>query len=59
MKLIIRASVLCLAMAGAFAGIASSHAAKAQTLSMSHMAVSSAMPTPQCEPGAPCNLHGK
>jgi hypothetical protein len=59
MKLFVRASVLCLAVAGAVAGIASNHAAKAETLTVSHLAVSSAMPAPVCEPGSPCKLHGR
>lgn len=59
MKLFVRASILCLAAAGAVAGIASSHAAKAQSLSVSPLAMSSAMPAPVCEPGTPCKLHGR
>jgi len=59
MKLIIRASVLCLAMAGVIAGVASSHSAKAQTVTVSRLAVSGAMPAPVCEPGSPCKLHGR
>jgi len=59
MKLVVRASILCLAVAGAVAGVASSHSAKAQTVTVSHLAVSSAMPAPVCEPGSPCKLHGR
>ncbi|HEX3469622.1 MAG TPA: hypothetical protein VHT28_00420 [Silvibacterium sp.] len=59
MKLVIRASILCLAITGAIAGVASSHSAKAQTVTMSHQAVSGAMPAPVCEPGTPCKLHGR
>ncbi|MBV8631201.1 MAG: hypothetical protein JOZ83_09780 [Silvibacterium sp.] len=59
MKLVVRASVLFLAAAGIFAAITTNHSAKAQTLAASHLAVSSAMPTPVCEPGTPCKLHGR
>jgi hypothetical protein len=59
MKLIVRASILCLAVAGAFAGIATNHSAKAQTITVSRLAVNSAMPAPVCEPGAPCKMHGR
>ena len=59
MKLMIRASIFCLAMAGAVAGVASSHSAKAQTVTVSRLAVSGAMPAPVCEPGTPCKLHGR
>lgn len=59
MKLIVRISVLCLAVAGAVAGVASSHPAKAQTLTVSHLAMNAAMPAPVCEPGAPCKMHGR
>ncbi len=59
MKLVLRASILCFAMAGAVAGIVSAHSAKAQTVSVSRLAVSSAMPAPVCEPGTPCKLTGK
>jgi len=59
MKLALRASILCLAITGVAAGIASSHAAKAQTVTVSRLAVTSAMPAPVCEPGSPCKLHGR
>jgi hypothetical protein len=59
MKLMIRASILCFAVAGIFAGVASNHPAKAQTLTVSRLAVSSAMPAPVCEPGSPCKMHGR
>lgn len=59
MKLMVRASILSLAVAGVFAGFATNHSAKAQTLGVSHMAVSAAMPAPVCEPGSPCKLHGR
>jgi hypothetical protein len=59
MKLMLRASVLCLAAAGIFAGVASNHSAKAQTVTVSRLAVSSAMPAPVCEPGTPCKMHGR
>jgi hypothetical protein len=59
MKLFVRASVLCLTMAGAVAGVAFNHSAKAQTATVSHLAVSAAMPAPVCEPGGPCKMHGR
>jgi len=59
MKLMVRASILCLAVAGVFAGFATNHSAKAQTVAVSHLAASSAMPAPVCEPGSPCKLHGR
>src|SRR5579862_8262294 len=59
MKLVVRASILCLAVVGAIAGVASSHSAKAQSVTVSHLAVSAAMPAPICEPGTPCKLHGR
>ena len=59
MKLVVRASILCLAMVGVIAGIASNHSAKAQTVTVSRLAVSAAMPAPVCEPGTPCKLHGR
>ena len=59
MKLVVRASALCLALAGAVAGFASSHSAKTQSVAVSRLAMSSAMPAPICEPGAPCKLHGR
>jgi hypothetical protein len=58
MKLMIRASILCLAVAGAVAGVASSHSAKAQAVTVSRLAAG-AMPAPVCEPGGPCKLHGR
>jgi len=59
MKLVVRASILCLALTGVIADVASSHSAKAQTVTVSRLTVSSAMPAPVCEPGSPCQLHGK
>ena len=56
MKLVVRASILCLTIAGAVAGIATNHT---QTITVSRLAVSSAMPAPVCEPGTPCKLHGR
>ena len=50
MKLLIRASILSLAVAGLVAGFAPSHSAKAQTAALSHQVVSSAMPLPTCGP---------
>jgi hypothetical protein len=58
MKLIVRASVLSLAVAGAVASVASSHSVKAQTVVVSRLAAG-AMPAPVCEPGSPCKMHGK
>jgi len=58
MKLVVRASILCLAIAGA-AGFASNHSAKAETATVSRLAMSSAMPAPVCEPGTPCKMHGR
>jgi hypothetical protein len=59
MKLVVRASIFCLAVAGAVAGIASNHSAKAQTVNVSRLGSYSAMPAPVCEPGAPCKMHGR
>lgn len=59
MKLVVRASILCLAVAGAVAGVASNHSVKAQTVTVSHLAMNSAMPAPVCEPGSPCKMHGR
>ena len=59
MKLMVRASILCLSVAGIFAGVFSNHSAKAQTVAVSHLAAYSAMPAPVCEPGAPCKMHGR
>lgn len=59
MKLVVRASILCLTMAGVIAGVAANHSAKAQTMTVSRLAVSAAMPAPVCEPGSPCKLHGR
>lgn len=59
MKLAVRASILCLAVTGAVAGVASAHATKAQTVTVSRLAVASAMPAPVCEPGTPCKMHGR
>ena len=39
MKLAVRASILCLALTGAAAGVASTHAAKVQTETVSRLAV--------------------
>ncbi|MBV8114620.1 MAG: hypothetical protein JO300_07760 [Silvibacterium sp.] len=59
MKLVVRASILCFAAAGIFAGIATNHSAKAQTVTVSRLAVTAAMPAPVCEPGQPCKMHGQ
>jgi hypothetical protein len=59
MKLVLRASMLSLVVAGAVAGFASSHSAKAQSLTVSRLGAYSAMPAPVCEPGTSCQLHGR
>ncbi len=56
MKLIIRASVLSVALAGIVAGFAPNHSAKAQAATLSHQVVSSAMPFPTCGPNFPCDI---
>jgi hypothetical protein len=57
MKLVLRASIFSLALAGAFAGVASSHSATAQTVTLNRQAVSAALPAPMCEPET-CKIHG-
>jgi hypothetical protein len=58
MKNIVRAFALVLAVAGAVAGVASSHAAHAeQVATLSHQVILSAMPAPACSP-ASCNIRG-
>ena len=57
MKLIARAFVLVLAISGAVAGVVSTHSAKAQTLTVSHQAISAALPAPVCSPET-CNIRG-
>jgi hypothetical protein len=59
MKLVVRASILSLVVAGAVAGVASNHSVKAQSVTVSHLAMDSAMPAPVCEPGSPCKMHGR
>jgi hypothetical protein len=59
MKLMVRASILSLAVAGIFAGFVTNHSAKAQTPAVSHLAMNAAMPAPVCEPGQPCKMHGR
>lgn len=59
MKLVVRASILCFAAAGVFAGVSANHSATAQTVTVSRLAVSAAMPAPVCEPGQPCKMHGQ
>lgn len=57
MKLIVRASVLSLAVAGLVAGFAPNRSAKAQAAALSHQVVSSAMPAPACGPDT-CDIRG-
>jgi hypothetical protein len=55
MKLIVRASILSLALAGIVAGFAPNHSAKAQAVALSHQVTSYDMPTPACGPNT-CDL---
>lgn len=50
MKLIVRASILSLAVAGLVAGFAPNHSATVQAAALSHQVISSAMPGPGCGP---------
>lgn len=50
MKLIVRASILSLAVAGLVAGFVPNHSAKAQTAALSHQVISHQMPLPTCGP---------
>jgi hypothetical protein len=52
MKLIVRASVLSIALAGLVAGFAPNHSAKAQAQALSHQVVSSVLPSPSCGPNS-------
>ena len=58
MKLVLRASIFSLALAGAFAGVASTHFATAQTVVLSHQPVSAALPAPICDPSTTCHIRG-
>jgi hypothetical protein len=58
MKNIVRAFAVVLAVAGATAGVVSSHATRAeQVATLGHQVVLSAMPAPACSP-ASCNIRG-
>ncbi len=50
MKLIVRASVLSLAVAGLVAGFAPNHSPKAQSIALSHQIINAGMPSPACGP---------
>ncbi|HUY82330.1 MAG TPA: hypothetical protein VMU92_11455 [Acidobacteriaceae bacterium] len=50
MKLIVRASILSLAVAGLVAGFAPNHSAKAQATALSHQIINAGMPNPVCGP---------
>lgn len=57
MKVLVRASVLSLAVAGLVAGFAPNHSAKVQAAALSNQVVSSAMPSPSCGPNT-CDIRG-
>jgi hypothetical protein len=57
MKLLIRASILSLAVAGLVAGFSSSHSATAQAAALSHQTVSGVLPSPSCGPQS-CDIRG-
>ena len=50
MKLLVRASILSLAVAGLIAGFAPNHSTQAQAAALSHQVVSGIMPSPTCGP---------
>ena len=56
MKLIIRASILSLALAGLVASFGPNHSAKAQATALSHQAVSGLMPPPPVCPWSGCGI---
>jgi hypothetical protein len=59
MKNIVRAFALVLAVSGAIAGVASSHAAKAEQVAVfSHQVISSAMPAAPCTPSNCGSIRG-
>jgi hypothetical protein len=58
MKLIVRASILCIAAAGLVAGFMPNNSAKAQETALSHQVVSGIMPSPACGPNT-CTIGSK
>jgi hypothetical protein len=58
MKLLVRASILAMAVAGLVAGFGPNHSANAQTASLSHQVISSAMPAPPICGESTCNIRG-
>ncbi|MFZ0662865.1 MAG: hypothetical protein WAM66_09245 [Acidobacteriaceae bacterium] len=59
MKLMVRTSILSLAVAGLVAGFMPNHNAKAQETALSHQVISGIMPpTPVCGSAAQCDLRG-
>ncbi|MGB0122670.1 MAG: hypothetical protein WA419_20635 [Silvibacterium sp.] len=56
MKLLVRASILSLAVAGIVAGFAPNHSAKAQA-ALSAQVISYTLPAPACGPDT-CNIRG-
>lgn len=57
MKLIVRASILSVALAGIFAAFVPGHSATAQDAALSHQVVSQSMPAPACGPNT-CDIRG-
>jgi len=57
MKLLVRASILSLAVAGLIAGFAPNHSPQAQAAALSHQVVSGIMPSPTCGPHT-CDIRG-
>jgi hypothetical protein len=57
MKLIVRASILSLAIAGIVAGFAPNHSAKAQSVALSRQVVAD-MPAPPVCGETTCNIRG-
>lgn len=57
MKLLVRASILSLAVAGLVAGFTPHHSAQAQNVALSHQVASGMLPFPACPPNA-CNVGG-
>lgn len=57
MKLLIRASILSLAVAGLVAGFAPTHSVNAQAIALSHQSISSVLPSPTCGPHT-CDIRG-
>ncbi|MBB6147390.1 hypothetical protein HNQ77_005386 [Silvibacterium bohemicum] len=57
-KTTVRTFALVLAVSGAVAGVASSHASRTeQVVTLSHQVVLAGMPAPLCSP-ATCNIRG-